>query len=193
MAKVFTPCAGGVLKHTITTGGGDCGGWAAIQIDNFSSVTVPVTGFALELNTNHQFVHSLNELIYVFSFGDRVGELTMTGLSFVGDCDDAKAAQVTQVFSHYLQKRLAKNLTPAKITVGDAAGGSAQLLGFLTGMRAEMSNPELPIVQWVLRYAVIINDSTGAGGAGPSGVAPPAGGSDSNPADFQGNTVTVGF
>jgi hypothetical protein len=129
---------------------------------------VPITGFALELSTNHQFVHSLNELIYVFSFGDRVGELTLSGLCFVGECPDASAGKITTLFSHYLNKRLATNLTPAKITLGDT--GSSQLLGFLTGIRLDMPNPEYPIVQWVLRYSVIIDSASGAGGDGPGGL-----------------------
>jgi hypothetical protein len=45
-------------------------------------------------------------------------------------------------------------LAPAKITVGGAA---TTLLGFLTGLRIEIPNPALPIVQWVLRYNVVID------------------------------------
>jgi hypothetical protein len=179
MAQVFTPCAGGVAKYPVPAGDGECPPWVAIKVDDFTLDVVPITGFALELNTNHQFVHSLNELIYVFSFGDRVGELTLSGISFVGECSDANAGKVITLFAHYLDKRLAQNLKPAKITVGDTT--SAQLLGFLTGMRLDMPNPELPIVQWILRYAVIVDASVGAGGSGPRGL---PGADDVDAADF---------
>lgn len=49
---------------------------------------IPVTGFALEVGGNYQFLHTLNDLVYFYSFGDRVGELNITGMAFIRrSCD----------------------------------------------------------------------------------------------------------
>jgi hypothetical protein len=153
--SVFGPCDGGVLK--VVT---NCGvQTAVIKVDGFIA-TVPITGFTLELGTNHQFLHSLDEFIYVFAFGDRIGELTLSGMTFTNTntCGSQTAgAAPGDIYSFYMANRLSRNLTPAKITIN---GANTSLLGFLTGFREEMPNPALPIVQWVLRYNVVINPAT---------------------------------
>jgi hypothetical protein len=152
--SIFKPCSGGVYKVKSCEDGGGAGGGGALSIDGFPS-GVPITGFLLELHTNHQFLHSLDEFIYVFPFGDRIGELTVSGISFLGaeECDGGGSP--CGVFEYYLKKRLSKpdGFTPSLIELSDCNG---VLLGFLTGMRLQTLKPELPIVQWVLRYNVII-------------------------------------
>lgn len=159
--SIFITCEGGVYKHTP---GNECAAdnIVVIKVDGFVA-TVPVTGYAMELSTNHQFLHSLDEFIYVFAFGDRVGELTLSGVAFTG-CVSSASGSVTDanpesVYNHYLQNRLSAKMAPTQITLGGAT--SAKLLGFLTGMRLEVPNPANPIAQWVLRYQVILNSSAG--------------------------------
>jgi hypothetical protein len=150
--SVFSSCDGEILKiKTDCTGDGIV---AAVSVAGFVA-NVPLTGFALDLSTNHQFLHSLDEFIYVFAFGDRVGELTLSGITFTGKkCPNTTSAAPGDLYSYYLQNRVSKTLKPTKITV---AGGQTTLLGFLTGMRMEIPSPALPIMQWVLRYHVIID------------------------------------
>lgn len=155
--SVFQPCEGGIYKVPQDCPGGGGKSTGAINIAGFPG-GVPITGFLLELHTNHQFLHSLDEFIYVFPFGDRIGELTVTGLTFLGgDCGGETPPGPCSIFGYYLSKRLSKKegFTPSKITLSDCPG---VLLGFLTGLRIETLKPELPIVQWVLRYNVIIED-----------------------------------
>jgi hypothetical protein len=166
--SIFVPCEGGVYKHVDTKCNGSCAcdSVAVISLDNNFVITVPITGFMLEMSTNHQFLHSLDEFVYVYAFGDRVGELTISGIAFT-DCVVSKVgvtagATVDSIYKKYLQKRLSKTLTPSKITIGNAP---AELLGFLTGMRIEVPNPQLPIAQWVLRFQVILNSPNTAGDA----------------------------
>jgi hypothetical protein len=204
MASIFTPCEGGVLKVKNNCASG--GGIAVIAVDNFAT-TAPITGFSLDLSTNHQFIHTLDEFIYVYAFGDRVGELTLTGVAFfnqprstgapgINQCN--KVADPRDVYSYYLKNRLSRSMTPTQININ---GGEVRLIGFLTGLRMEVPDPRLPIMQWSLRFNVIIdqpksaswldaansalgnaadwlnrtfgNPSTwGSGGSGPGGGAP---------------------
>jgi hypothetical protein len=158
---IFAPCDGGVycVKDACPDKGA-ASNPKTVNIDGFPG-GIAITGFTLELHTNHQFLHSLNEFIYVFPFGDRIGELTITGLTFLGggacgDCPDSENSGPCGIFGYYLRKRLSKpeGFTPSKITLAGCDEG--QMLGFLTGLRMETVKPELPLVQWVLRYNVII-------------------------------------
>lgn len=154
--SLFQPCDGGVFCVKDCNDAGSKP--ANVKIDGFPAA-LPVTGFILELHTNHQFLHSLDEFIYVFPFGDRIGELTITGLAFLGapcggDCPPS--SDPCGVFGYYLKKRLSKpaGFKPTQITI--AGCQDAPLLGFLTGLRMETLKPELPLIQWVLRFNVII-------------------------------------
>jgi len=152
---------------------GECATREVIHIDSFASSTamraIPITGYTLELSTNHQFLHSLDEFIYAFAFGDRIGELTVTGIAFTTEaCEQAAGAasrpitdEVKQenVYKYYLANKFSKTLRPSKIKIGEN-GDNELLLGFLTGVRMEVPNPALPIMQWALRFNVIIGTPT---------------------------------
>lgn len=172
--SIFQPCELGVLRvpsSCATTNAST----AVISIDN-QSIQLPITGFTLDLGTNHQFLHALDEFIYLYAFGDRIGELTVTGIAFTtevgedGACDSLTAQLgPSALLKYYLDNRIARKAAPQKTLIQiDPKTGSYSdagvLVGFLTGMRFDMPNPALPIVQWVLRYHIIVDASkvTGA-------------------------------
>jgi hypothetical protein len=177
MASIFTTCEEGVFKYTppdATAAGAGCtqNNINIIEIKDETGITMaPITGFRLELASNHQFLHTLSNFIYVFSFGDRVGELTISGVvvtgcsasNDAGSAPNATDSSMAKLYDRYLKKRLAANLTPSLITIGNSP---VSLLGFLTGMSMEIPNPALPIAQWSFRYNVIINARTTVPGVG---------------------------
>lgn len=166
-----------------TTGGivrvpTDCPEVVVIQVDSVTSKGsrmeyVPITGYTLELSTNHQFLHTLNDFIYAFAFGDRVGELTLTGIAFTAPACKAEGGNISNevkqenVYEFYLAQKFSKTLTPTKIKIG---GSDIRLVGFLTGVRMSVPDPQLPIMQWALRFSVIVdtNNSAPASTAGGS-------------------------
>jgi hypothetical protein len=152
---LFGNCDGGMIK--VQTECPSSANLIAVSIDNFVA-NVPVTGFSLDLSTNHQFLHSLDEFTYVFAFGDRVGELTLSGIAFTHKCPGNNSANPSALYQYYLDNKVSTRLKPAKITILQAP---TTLIGFLTGMRMEIPNPSLPMMQWVLRYHVIINPKKG--------------------------------
>jgi hypothetical protein len=174
--------AGSVVRVTANP---DVNDVIVIRVDNFEDsamFNVPVTGYTLELSTNHQFLHTLDEFIYAFAFGDRIGELTLTGIAFTAPaCSAAGAGGFAQrnitdevkqenVYEFYLANKFSRSLRPTKIQIG---GSKVQLVGFLTGMRMEVPNPQLPIMQWALRFNVVVDPggtattaSSGGGGGG---------------------------
>ena len=158
-----------------------------IKVDNIAGSImkeVPVTGYTLELSTNHQFLHTLDEFIYAFAFGDRIGELTLTGIAFttsVCEANGVSARNITDeviqenVYEFYLANKFSTSLRPTKIQIGRSG---IQLIGFLTGMRMEVPNPQLPIMQWALRFSVVVSKAgaTTTGGLGGGGTTGGGGG-----------------
>lgn len=164
-ASIFGPCEGGVFVKNLAS----CDTSSpivALSVDGFDA-NIAVTGTALELSTNHQFLHSLDHFIYVYSFGDRVGTFTMSGFTFTGGakplCGDATGTAPStpnDIFDYYMQNRLSpNNLKPAKIQVSGTTQVAANVMtGFLTGFKMESVNPMYQIMQWVLQYQVIVHN-----------------------------------
>jgi hypothetical protein len=148
--SIFTECDGGVVKVPYK----NCtSAVKIIGIDGIEGV-LPVTGFSLDLSTNHQFLHALNEFVYAFAFGDRIGELTVSGICFTAadsTCPRDGIAGISNVLTFYQTERFSVKTAAKTITIDGMT-----FKGFLTGARVEIPNPALPIAQWVMRYNVLL-------------------------------------
>lgn len=162
MASVFLPCGTAVVRVKDECGTGGGGIPKILTIDGLAQDLI-ITEFALNLATNHQFLHALDRKIYLFPFGDRIGELTVTGMAFTGGYCDAKTGQKIEAkealcgpLGYYMSNRISgpNGLTPKKISISSCA---PPLLGFVTGFRMAQQRPEVPIAQWVMRFSVIID------------------------------------
>jgi hypothetical protein len=151
-------CEGGVLR---VNAGCAAGTIATIAVDPFP-LQLPITGYSLDMGTNHQFLHSLDNFIYLYAFGDRIGELTLSGLAFTGSCvqnngggDISNAMSQCAILSYYNDSRVS-NSNGTKASLISIGNCSKILRGFLTGMRLDVPDPSAPVVQWALRYHVIL-------------------------------------
>ena len=151
--SVFSRCDGCIARVEIDCD--SCGGTATIEVGG-ANLGFPVTGFQLELEGNYQFQHTVNKFIYAYIFGDRVGMLTLSGFGFIGNpCNGGgDDARLCSIFDYYKNKRAAKPPHAYPINVG----GCGTMIGFLTGMRMGIERPDVPIVQWFMRFHVILQD-----------------------------------
>ena len=149
MASVFTPCKGGVHRVSLNCNAGS----AVFQITvDGAQIGLPVTGFALELQGNYQFLHTVNDFIYLYVFGDRIGELVLTGMGFyANDCEAFSGGNICDLLEFYKEKKVSKKATALDLALGDCGNFKA----FLTGMRLEATRPETNVAQWVLRFNVL--------------------------------------
>jgi hypothetical protein len=152
---IFTPCEGGVAKVRLCVGpGSSTAGTFNVTIDG-EKIGFPTTGFVLEMQGNFQFLHSLDQFIYYYNFGDRIGELTVSGMGFVGgSCGTSEnSGDVCGIYNLYLSKR--QSVSRRAMAVGNDKCGT--FWAFLTGMRLEMSQHAsgVPLGQWSMRFHVI--------------------------------------
>lgn len=157
--SVFTPCEGAIAKIDLCDSEGGGGGGTFNITVNGKAMSMPTSGFILEMQGNYQFLHTLDQFIYYYNFGDRVGELTVSGFGFMGaPCNSSLGAQaadenVCGVLDFYMENRQAK--IKKAVSVGTDKCGT--FWSFLTGMRLEISSGAggVPIGQWSLRFHVI--------------------------------------
>lgn len=160
--SIFTPCAGAVTKINLCDGASASpGGLFNITIDGTRRLSFPISSFVMEQQGNYQFLHALDNFIYYYNFGDRIGEMTVAGFGFTektcvpasgtrpATTEDNSICRLIGFYEAYKQSTRRQ-----AITVGTHVCGVYR--GFLTGMRLEVSAGSfgMPVGQWSLRFHV---------------------------------------
>ena len=107
-----------------------------------------ITQAAVVQNDNYQFLHTLADTIYVYIFGTRIGELTVSGLAFAELCDTGSDGP-TEVFRWYRDNRISQRREEIQVVFGDTPFDC-----FLTGMSAQITDAENILTQWTYRFSV---------------------------------------
>lgn len=95
---------------------------------------------------NYQFAHTLGETIYAYIFGDRIGELRVSGICFANPCEGTRSG-IQQIIDTYRKNRIAAAGRAVSVSVGEV-----DYLAFSTGMTLEITDPEKQLGQWALRF-----------------------------------------
>ena len=158
---IFSPCAGSVAVLTLcSTGTARPDGIMSIKVTDTGGAAylfnLPVTQIDLAMQGNYQFLHTLDQFIYFYNFGDRISELTMSGFCFSSDASCAAvdaSRKISGFFKFYSEKRQAQLKKPLKIQLDVAP----PMYAFLTGARlgVAVNNLSTPLGQWSLRFHVI--------------------------------------
>ncbi len=128
-----------------------------------------VTRIAVSQSTNVQFLHTLGSQVFIYVFGDRIGTIGLSGLSFICACDgDIDTNGPEQIFLWYKRNRVSQRQTPVRLIVG-----SEVIEGFVTGHSFEVVDPSLTLTQWNLELMSLPEVGEQRRGAGTAPPAPP--------------------
>jgi hypothetical protein len=116
-----------------------------------------VTRTQLNFPEGFQFQHSMDELIYAYVFGSRIGEVTVSGIAFAllcqtggsgcSDADPDKVHGIERIFDYYQKHKISKQADPVKLTIGFAKCFN----GFLTAFAAGVLDPKIDLYEFSLR------------------------------------------
>jgi hypothetical protein len=158
MSLIFKPCAGAAVVARDAT----CRALLEIEIDGQSTQgNLIVTGLTLELSGNYQVLHTVGDLVYFYSFGDRIGTLNLSGMSFIAPCTsgtgNANKYDIKSVYKKYNDKKATKaGGKAAKIVLNSGGVSIITLYGFLTGMRLDIADSQMgAIAYWAMRFEVL--------------------------------------
>jgi len=148
MAAIFASGPGQVTAITdagipITTRIG-LDGWTGAE--NMKAI---ITGLSVAAAGNQQFFQSLRNFIYIYSFGERIGELMVTGATFSGSCNFAESG-FERVLGYYNQARFSRAGVPVSVAIGT----TVRFPGFLTGGNFNLGDPISGIGQFALKFNV---------------------------------------
>lgn len=112
-----------------------------------------LTGISMSEATNQQFLHTLGNDIFVYVFGEQIGQFGLSGISFYGNCNEGGGGRIgiAHVRDYYRQMRITNNPRPLLVTIQPRT----VLRCFLTGFRAEVMDPALRMFQFHLSMALV--------------------------------------
>jgi len=113
-----------------------------------------VNNISVQAQGGYQFLHTLSDFIYLYTFNERVGEIMFSGLAFAGTCDDQLDEEETgieKLILWYEQERATVRKQPIIITLGTSVSYTA----FLTSMKMDIVNPENAMAQFAMRFNFI--------------------------------------
>lgn len=94
-----------------------------------------ITSITNEQQTRTQFQQSLDNLIYVYSFGDQMGSLQVSGLAFPRVCADSSNG-ISNLLKFYEQNRVSRALSRIRLTFANEV-----INGFLIGCSLSTEDP----------------------------------------------------
>lgn len=125
-----------------------------------------VTRVTISTQTNHQFLHSLGGDLYIYVFGDRVGELNISGMSVGSDCSNPGDTQhgIEKIYNFYATNKLSRRATPIGITLGQ----STVFQAFLASFNADVYDHKANLIQYSLGLFLLPEKPTTAAAAAAS-------------------------
>lgn len=116
----------------------------------FASHRSIITRMTLGHQCNTQFLHTIGNEIYIYVFGDRIGQVTLSGISFAADCNGARTHGFEEVLRWYEQYRVAAQRDPVKVMIGQTG-----MNGFVVGLNGDVIDPAMRLMQWSLTLMVL--------------------------------------
>lgn len=119
----------------------------------FSSEKSIVTRLTVSQQVNVQFLHTLGSLIYIYVFGDRMGTVSLSGLSFACECPEGTEIGAEKMMLWYKRNRASKKADPCRVTIGRTV-----IEGFVTSFTEDVVDPSLKLVQWGVNMSSLPED-----------------------------------
>lgn len=113
-----------------------------------------VTGVAVSEHGNMQFLHTLDDSVYAYIFGDRIGSVRISGLCFPNASCDTVTGNTSDGFQDiitlYRANRAAAKGLPIKVSVANQV-----YFAFLNGMQLTSEDPARGIGQWTYDFMTL--------------------------------------
>jgi len=113
--------------------------------------SIILTGIVLSQNVNVQFLHTLGNRVYVYSFGDRMGQIQLSGMAFLTSCNaQSNYHSAKNVLNWYRLNKSSTRSDAIRVSIFDTS-----FQAFLTGLNANIIDAQTKLVQWNLSLATL--------------------------------------
>jgi hypothetical protein len=139
---------------------------AVVRINGLTGFTrLLVTDLGFGQGANVQFMNTLKDVVYIYSFGEKMGGVQVSGTLVLRSCVQTRApvSHALQYYQQWSVSNVAKHKgKPIAISL------SGQVLkGFLVGIRVSGFNPQYGTAKFTMSYASLpVGASAGTEGSG---------------------------
>lgn len=116
-----------------------------------------ITRIGLSAAGNFQFLHTIGNDVYVYVFGDRMGQITIHGLSFAQACPGEKQAATNHGFELLYQWYVANRIAARKAPVVATIGIGTAFQGFVTALNGDVQDSLHRTIQFQMTIATLPN------------------------------------
>lgn len=124
-------------------------GAAGAIVSGVDIMSCMITQATVSEQCNVQVLHTLGQHVFVYVFGDRVGDMGVGGLAYF-DCDGQGNHGVGNAIAWYRQNKVSNSGKRVSVTLG-----GTNFEGYLTSFRATAQRPEDALVEFFLGFKLI--------------------------------------
>lgn len=114
-----------------------------------------ITRVGISAAGNYQFLHTIGNDVYMYVFGDRMGQVVIHGLSFAQQCQGGTAANTDhgfeRLFKWYKENRVAVRKDPVIVTIGV----NTAFKGFITALNGDVQDPVYRTIQFQITISLL--------------------------------------
>lgn len=111
-----------------------------------------ITRVGISSAGNFQFLHTIGNDVYIYVFGDRMGSITLNGLSFESDaCSKSSEHGFESLYRWYKENRVAVRSTPMSVTIGR----DTTFQGFITGLTGDVQDVQHRTITFQITLATL--------------------------------------
>lgn len=127
-------------------------GWGGFV--GFKSI---ITRVGISASCSYQFLHSLGGQVYLYAFGDRIGDLVISGLAFDSVCGaNSGTIGIERVLNYYAANRVTQRKIPIRVTIGALTTVS----GYLLDVSADVRDTAARLWEFNLHLGLIPRDTS---------------------------------
>jgi hypothetical protein len=115
-----------------------------VKLEGFEPLASIIIAPAIGQRVNVQFQTSLKKSVYVYVFGDQMGNVVIHGIAFAGLCKGNDSG-LKDVFNYYKEFRASVHDKPVTVTFGEET-----ISGFLMAMDMRSKDPDYMTVDFAL-------------------------------------------
>jgi len=156
MATIFSNCPGKVVRVEQPTTSCSVSVVSVSDKNGNPNLTYEKDGIILTRvhvgqNVNVQFLHTLGNRVYVYSFGDRMGQLQLSGIAFASRCEaESSSHSAKNVLDWYKLNKASIRRDAINVSIFDYS-----FQAFLVGLTADVIDEKTKLVQWNLNLATL--------------------------------------
>ena len=127
---------------------------AVINIPGFPTSAVAITAAGFSQDASVQFMTTLRRVIYVYSFGERMGTVEISGVAFYNLCSSpgGKGNGLTGVMNFYRLNSVSTRAYPLSITLSGTG-----VSGFVRSIRTTFTDAQHGLVGFSLLMSTLPN------------------------------------